>query len=293
MEKLISGWTDRHVAAALGLLVAAAGGAAAVAQPGRQWVVALSAVLATAVLALFFDAFGGLIVGLATAAATVLAQQLAGQWTAENFLTSLALVLALILLGWSAGVVSGRLHRQRRTAGEAEGVDPVTPAYGSLGLLTADVALARADEEVVRARRHDRPLTVLVLRVTLVDESLDAAARTAAHRAVARLLETLLRETDVPFALSDNELGALLTETDFAGAWDVVAPVLEAASRAAFTVRQDDERRRLVDAAELHAGLAVLGRTHPDADSLVAGARAGALDDVAETTPARPAGTAA
>ncbi|MDP9389900.1 MAG: hypothetical protein M3P89_00565, partial [Actinomycetota bacterium] len=228
---------------------------------------ALLAVPATAVLALFFDAFGGLIVGLTAAAATVLAKQLAGEWTAAGFLPSLALVVVLILLGWSTGVVSARLHQERRAAGKG---DAATPAYGSLGLLTADVALARADEEVVRAHRHHRPLTVLVLRITLVDESLDAAARTAAHRAVARLLETLLRETDVPFALSNSELGALLTETDAARAWEVVAPVLEAASRAAFTVRQNDERRRLVDAAELHAGLAELSRAHPDADSLVA-----------------------
>ena len=290
MEKLISGWTDRHLAVALGFLIAAAGGAAAAAQPGEQWMVALVAVLATAVLALFFDAFGGLIVGLAAAAATVLAKQLAGEWTAAGFLPSLGLVVALVLLGWATGVASARLHR-RRTAADAG--DAVSPAYGSLGLLTADVAFARADEEVVRARRHDRPLTVLVLRIAPVDESLDAGARTAANRAVARLLETLLRETDVPFALSDSELGALLPETDAARAWEVVAPVLEAAGRAAFTVRQDDERRRLVDAAELHAGLAELGRAHPDADSLIAAARAAALEEEAEAPPVQAEGTVA
>lgn len=173
----------------------------------------------------------------------------------------------------------------------------MTPAYGSLGLLTEDVALARLDDEIVRARRHRRPLTVVVMVVTITEPDLAPRARTAAVRAVARLVETLLRETDVPFALEDGELGAILPETDSASAWDVLGPVLDAATRAAFTVRDDDERRSLVDCAELHAGLAVLGEQHPDAESLVRVARAQAREDEDEaqgrSVPTPTPGTAA
>jgi GGDEF domain-containing protein len=107
-------------------------------------------------------------------------------------------------------------------------------------------------------------------------------ARDAAHRAVARLVETLLRDTDVPFALGPNELGAILPETSAAGAWDVVGPVLDAATRAAFTVRQQDERRSLVECAELSAGLAVMTDQLTDGRALLEIARESARVEQAE-----------
>ena len=239
--------------------------------------VAIGAVLGTVLVALFFDAFGGMVVGVAVAAVTVAVKQAREEWTPSAFGTSLALVVVLTLLGWLTGMVSGSLHRNRGPGAGAP--DALAPAYGSLGLLTAEVALARLDEEVVRARRHGRPLTVAVLRIRITDDSLDDRARTAARRAAARLVETLLRETDIPFDLSEDELAAVLTETDGVTAWDVIGPVLDAAGRAAFTVREEDERRSLVDCAELHAGLAVLGPSLPDADALVAAARGTARAD--------------
>lgn len=277
MGRLISGWTDQHVPVALALVAAALGGAVATSRPWPHDLVAVGAVLATALLALFVDAFGGLVVGVATAAGTVAGMQLGGEWSPRGFWASLALVLALVALGWLTGMVSAGVHRARETsAGPTEGA---APAYGSLGLLTAEVALARLDEEVARARRHRRPLTVVVFRAHVTDESLDDRARTAARRALARLVESLLRETDVPFALGQDELGAVLPETDGVASWDVIGPVLDAASHAAFTVREDDERRSLVDCAELHVGIAVLGDALPDADSLVTAAREAAEAD--------------
>lgn len=283
MERLISGWTERHVPVALALAAAVLGGAIAMTGPAPHHLVAVGAVLATALLALFFDAFGGLVIGVAAAAVTVAVKQLRDEWTPLAFGTSVALVVVLTGLGWLAGMVSGGLHRTRGSGpGSSEGLGP---AYGSLGLLTAEVARARLDEEVTRARRHGRPLTVAVLRIRITDDSLDDRARTAARRAAARLVETLLRETDVPFELSEDELAAILPETDGVAAWDVIGPVLDAASRAAFTVREADERRSLVDCAELHVGLAVLGPSLGDADSLVAAARKSARVDEVETGP--------
>jgi GGDEF domain-containing protein len=277
VNKLISAWTEDHVPAALALVVAVLTGGLATTQPAPIGLLAVGVALATAAGALFLDAFGGLVLGVTASAVFVLGMQFAGLWSARSFATSLAQVLALLALGFLVGILSARLHGRGSARPEAEG--GVAPAYGSLGLLTEDVALARLDDEIVRARRHRRPLTVVVIRVTIAEADLAARARTAAVRAVARLVETLLRETDVPFALEDGELGAILPETDAASAWDVLGPVLDAATRAAFTVRDDDERRSLVDCAELHAGLAELGQQHPDADSLVRAARAQARED--------------
>jgi GGDEF domain-containing protein len=264
----------------LALVVAALAGGVAVAEPGRYPLIGVAAVLGTALGALFLDAFGGLVVGVAFAAAMVLSRRLTDQWTTGTFRTALVLVISLLTLGWLVGMVATGL-RGRRTAEPGED-GAVAPAYGSLGLLTEDVARARLDDEVARARSHHRPLAVVVIGVYITDDGLDPMARDAAHRAVARLVETLLRDTDVPFALGPNELGAILPETSAAGAWDVVGPVLDAATRAAFTVRQQDERRSLVECAELSAGLAVMTDQLTDGRALLEIARESARVEQAE-----------
>ena len=99
----------------------------------------------------------------------------------------------------------------------------------------------------------------------------------------------------MPFALGPDELGAILPETDAAGAWDVVGPVLDAATRAAFTVRQRDDRRNLVECAELSAGLAVMTDQLTDAVSLLEAAREAARMEQVEPhsrSHAGPGGTA-
>lgn len=281
MRKLISGWTEQHVPVALALVVAALGGAVATTEPAPYSFLGLGALVATVVGALFLDAFGGLVLGVAAAAAVVLGMRLGDRWTPETFPTALALVLSLVTLGWLVGMVSAGVHARRE--GDAAHSSAATPAYGSLGLLTADVAHARLEEEVTRARSHGRPLSLVVIRVSLTDQALDPSARGAAQRAVARLVESMLRETDVPFALGPGEFGAILPETDAAAAWDVVGPVLDAATRAAFTVREQDERRSLVDCAELHVGLTALGDQPSPAGDLLEAARRSASAD--ETDP--------
>jgi GGDEF domain-containing protein len=282
MRTLMSGWTEQHVPIALALVVATLAGGVAVVQPGPYPLVGVAAVLVTALGALFLDAFSGLVLGVGAAAAMILSRRLTDQWTPESFRTSLSLVTCLIVLGWLVGMVSAGIHGRRNA--ESGGDGAVTPAYGSLGLLTEDVAVARLEDEVGRARSHHRPLAVVVIGVRITDDGLDPLARDAAHRAVARLVETLLRDTDVPFALRPDELGAILPETDAAGAWDVVGPVLDAATRAAFTVRQRDDRRNLVECAELSAGLAVMTDQLTDAASLLDAAREAARMEQVESS---------
>lgn len=270
MRKLMSAWTEQHVPVALALVAASLTGAVAMAVAAPYSSYGLAAVVLTAVCTLFLDAFGGLVLGFATAAAVVLALRLSGHWTAASFVTDLALVLGLVATGWLAGMVSAGIHARR--VGEEEG-GGTRPAYGSLGLVTAEVAESRLEEEVMRARSHGRPLSVVVIRVTIIDPALDANARNAAQRAVARLVESMLRDTDVPFASPPDEFGAILPETDGPTAWEVLGPVLDAAARAAFTVREQDERRNLVDCAELHVGLATLGDQTSGGTALLEGAR--------------------
>ncbi len=198
---MTSGWTDAQRAAAPALVVAAVTGGLAARASSPYDVVGIAVAALTVLVALWVDAFGGIAAGLAGAAAVIAARLLGDQWTAGDFPLALALTAALLVLGWLTGILGARL---RGHTDEEIPASVAAPAYGSLGLLPEDLARARLDEEIVRARRHRRPLTVVLLHTTITDVSLSAPARRAAQRTVARLVETLVPETAVPFALAEE-----------------------------------------------------------------------------------------
>ncbi len=294
MGRLTSAWTDRHVAVALALAAAAAMGAVAMAEPAPYDVVVGVLLLLAAAAGLSTDPFGGIVSGLAAAAVAVAAKQLGGAWSPSSFATSVVTTLGLLVLGWVCGLAGGRLRTRRGDSPADPGAAGSSPAFGSLGLLTAEYALPRLEDEMARARRHGRPLAVLLVRMYVTDDSLDDRARRAARRSVARLLESLLRETDVPFALTPEEIGAILPETDTVAAWDIAGPVIEAASHASFTDRETGDRRGLADSVELHASLVALTDDLSRAEDLLRAARA-ALDteETTDTDAATDAATAA
>jgi GGDEF domain-containing protein len=192
------------------------------------------------------------------------------------FLGSVESTLGLVVVGGLVGMAGSRL----RARGVVNDPGPA-PAYDSLGLQTAEVALSRLDEEIARARHHARPLTVVLIWTDITDQTLSEGARRRAHRTVARLVESLVRETDVPFAFATDEVGAILPETDADAAWQLVGPLMDAATRASFTVREEDQRRSLAGCAELHAGLVSLSDDRTSADELMAAARRSVREDEA------------
>ncbi len=138
--------------------------------------------------------------------------------------------------------------------------------------------MARLEEEIIRARRHRRPLSLMVLAIRLTEPDLGEEAQQAARRSVARLVETLLRDTDVPFSLSADEVGAILPETPLDEAWELVGPLVDAITGATFTDRVRDERRNFADVADLEVGIVALPRDDIDAEGLLAAARRAAQD---------------
>lgn len=72
------------------------------------------------------------------------------------------------------------------------------------------------------------------------------------------MVESLLRDTDVPFGVAPDEFGAILPETDSTRGWSVVGPIIDAAGRSTFTDRLSGQRRSVADCAEVCAGLAFL-----------------------------------
>lgn len=257
---MTSGWTDSHRRVAVAFIVGFSATLVGLAEDGDATVWVVAAVAAVAVASLVTDAVGGLVVGLAAAAAVIGARRVVGPWGPEVFWWSFVQTAALLATGVASGVAGTALRHVGGADGERAASLVPEPVFGSLGLLDGDMALARLEEEVERAIGHGRPLTLALFEVEVIDDSLDGDGRRAAFRSVARALEGRLGDQDVPFATAFDRLGAILPETDVLAAWERVGRVLDAVTQGYFTVRADGSLHRLSDAARVHVGLADLDR---------------------------------
>lgn len=225
-----------------------------------------AAVALTAVISLATEPFAGFVIGLAAAATVIAGRRSLGPWGPDAFWTSATQTVALVATGSASGW-AGMALRPRR-AGNAPSLLP-QPAFGSLGLLEADVAMVRLEEEAERAAEHRRPLALVLIDTEVIDPSMDTEARRSALRAVARIFEGRLREGDVPFAIEAHRLGAILPETTSSAAWERVGHVLDAVGHGRFRVRSDDQGDRpLSDAVHIDVGIAQLGPRARSADEL-------------------------
>lgn len=226
-----------------------------------------AAVAVTAVIALFLEQFAGAVVGLAAAAVVILGRRITGSWDDDAFLLALVQTLALVATGIAAGRAGVALRRAAPDrSGDALLPEPV---FGSLGLLDADIALERLEEEVDRAQAHGRPLSLVVIDVHQLDPKSAPDVRHSACRGVSRIFESRIGHRDVPFALSEDRLAAILPETTAGEAWERVGMVLEAVASGTFTVRGEGEERALADTVELAVGLAESGPGVVGADALL------------------------
>ncbi len=267
MRRPISAWTEAHTRVALLLVVALVGSFAGSLEPRPlpYWVAA--AVAVSAATALAFDAFGGALVGLVVASGLVGVRRLTGAWEPEMFWVLLLETSAIVGVGVMAGLAGDALRRHGAD-GEAR-TGPMEPVFGSLGLLDRDVALIRLEEEVERARDHRRPLTLLLIETDITDDRLGPEAREMAHRAIARIVESRMRDDHVPFAASLDRLGSVMPETTTADAWQYVGEILDAVADARFMDRSAGTQRRLGDAVEIHVGLAGVGPSCSSPDALL------------------------
>lgn len=286
----LSRWGERQLLAGVSTVAAVTAGVLAASDPLPAALAVLLAVVVTVVVPLGFDGFVGLLVGLLASSGLVVAKQLTGSWTPEAFGRSLLTTGALLLAGWAAG----RLGKRLRAMGGRPPTTEDVAMFGSMGLVDAAAATARLEEEAMRAVRHGRPLSVLLMRTTATDDALDPASTAAALRVAARHLEAALRRTDVPFALSPEVVGAILPETGPEGAWEVAGSVVESAVDSSFTHRARRERVRLGEHTDIAAGIASVPIDGRDAESLLSAALA-SLGDVerAEAGVGSPGGTPA
>jgi hypothetical protein len=273
MDPRIRGWTRRHTRVAVAGLVALVGAGAGLSEGGPQSILVIGALAAAFVLGLAWDGWIGIVTGLAVATVLILARDLTGTWLAQHFVPAAVETIAVIATGWTAGRAGQLLtNDEAGYAGEQVDRDGV---FGSLGMLPPDLALIRLEEEVARASLYRRPLSLVVVQTDLVGADLDEDARRDVFRGAARLTESLLRVSDVPFAFSPDRIGAILPETDHLAAAVAAARILEAAATSTFTDRQTKNRRPIADVASLHFSTVSFGPDYPTAGELLDGALAG------------------
>lgn len=250
MTRRTSVWTDLSLMAAAGLVLSVGLAYAAVAASAAHPALVLVAAAVVATLSTRTDAFGGAAVGL-FASAGVFAAQLALSGLPTDGAGPWALLASLLLMiGAVGGAIGDRVRREGRRS-ERAGSLAVAPAAGSLGLIGEADGRLRLAEEITRARLFGRPLSAARVMVEISDESLPRAESRRVRRAIARVLESVLRETDVPYALQDGGFGVVLPETAPDAAADVVGSVLIAAAQSTFTDRVTGSRRRVGDVVRL------------------------------------------
>lgn len=262
-------WTRTH--AAVGVLTAVSAVTMTTGQAeGRAFGVGIAVgmaavVVVLVVVSLALDVWGGLVAGLAVAVAVTAVRRHEGSWVAPHLAPILVESVGLLLCGGIGGYVGGLLRGNRDVA-------PVAPllqaVHGSMGLLGREALMARLDEELSRARRHQRTIALAILDV-VARPGLSTAARHAALRTVARVVESRAREHDVPFALGEERLGLLLVEGSAGGAWDVVGDVIGAVGTATFLAGDERRPRRVSEAVTIHAGIAHSGPRRDTADALL------------------------
>lgn len=245
-----SGWTDRHAAVAVLLAVSLAGACVGQLEESRTAVLVAAALAVVVTLGLAVDRWVGALIGLAGAVAVVALRRLWGAWSPEAFGPALLETLVLV----TAGVLSGRAGQRLRGSASPVVVSPFEPAYGSLGLLGQDAALARLEEEVARAERLEGAVILLLLDADVHESASDG--RSAALRAVARLVESGAGSQDIPFAMSANRLGIVFPDATPAAVWDVVDRILAAVATATYTHGVERELRGLQSAVGLRIGIA-------------------------------------
>ncbi len=235
----------------------------------RVALVAAVATLLTAASAAAFDGLLGIVTGLVGAVVVTAAHRAWGGWE----LADVVQVLLLVGLGWSAGVTGSFARRTaRHLATPPHGA--VAPSLHTLGLLDAASARLRIDEELRRRRGTDRPLTVVLVRVEQLDPSADEQVTRAVTKAVARAVEASTRDTDVPFALTDDVLGVVLPDTDEGHAWRVLGTLVHETLETSFAHRADGQRVSLREAVALHSVLVAADDSTRTADHLLEPGRA-------------------
>jgi GGDEF domain-containing protein len=272
IEGSTAAWTEIRVRLSVAGALLISTGVLVGVERGSSRVALVVLAVATAVAALHFDGFVGVVIGLAAAGGLVAVKRTLGEWSSGDLALVAAEVSTIIMMAWVVGLVGAYLRSALRILSRpAPG--SLVPANSSLGVLEETPAVFRLDEELQRRSRSGEPLALMLMSVDLAVDDLDDATALSARRAVARHVQTLLRPTDVPFAMSDETIGAILPATDQVDAWALLGPLVDSAGHATFADRSSGTRKVVSDCLDLHVCLVLADDRTTDARAFLETAR--------------------
>ena len=250
MNRLIPVWTDTHTRALL-IVVHVAVGIAVVTQGsgggGDLWfsLIVASLFVLTVIVGLAFDWLIVLATGFACATLLFFLRPPATYPAHVAFSGGLLSAFFLVSSGMAAQFAGDRTRRMDAPPSQDSAPSPPgagAPVFGSLGLLRGALGELRLEEEIDRARRYGRPLSV---GRVLMDyrQGIAAEEREGATQAVTRIFESTLRLTDVAYAYEAHDIVAILPETDEEGAWLFLSRIVDIILMATTYVRPEHERR--------------------------------------------------
>ena len=275
MNRLIPVWTDTHTRALL-MVVHVAIGIAVVTQGGGGdlWfsLIVASLFVLTVIVGLAFDWLIVLATGFACATLLFFLRPPATHPNQVEFSGGLLSAFFLVSSGMAAQFAGDRTRRMDAPPSEDSAPSPPgagAPVFGSLGLLRGDLGELRLEEEIDRARRYGRPLSVG--RVALdYREGIGADEREGAGRAVTRLLESTLRTTDVVYAyVGTGGIIAIFPETGEEGAWLLLSRIVDGTVDATTHVGPENARRPIREFATPHFAIASFPRDGDSATELL------------------------
>lgn len=265
-------WTEFRARFAMAGVLLVAAGVLVGNEEGLTRLVLLLVVVLSVASALALDGYVGVVVGLAGAVVVIVSRRLVGAFSAKYFFVICVEIITVITLPWVVGLLGHHL-RQSLAHMSRPALGTLTSVRNSAGMLAAPAGTVRLDEEIERVGRTGELLALLVIAHQPL-AGVDAAAREGAARAIVRHMESVLRDSDVPFAVDDETVAVILPATDAVDALEVTGRVTLAAAEATVTDPVTRATFRVADNVEVRTTLVFADHRTVDGQALL---RAGCL----------------
>ena len=248
--------------------------------PLEAAIVHVALLFGTIVLGLLTNPWGGLVAAASGVVTITLLNQYVGIYARENAIANTATELAAFLL---VGLLAGGLGRsidrvQRQAKRWLQRVEELTVHDETFGTFKPAWARTRLDEEVMRAQRYERPLSIALLQLQANPDvsTGEYAHRIAALQAVIRMARAATQPPALISHAWDDQVLMILPEQDLAQAQSVVAALQKHFEQEVYFPPTGDQAlgQPIREWGQLRVSLATLNGAHETGETLLEKARA-------------------
>jgi GGDEF domain-containing protein len=241
--------------------------------PIEMAAVYLILLLSVSVMGLLTNIWGGLAASAVSVFVIVLINQYSGITARENSILNVATELAAyFFVGPLAGGLASAIDRVQREADRwLARAEELTVHDETLGTLKPDWAIVRLDEEILRARRFKRPLSIALLELQSRAEKVARTERIAALEAVIRIARAVTQPPVLVTHSGGGQIMIVLPEHSIEQAQQSTAAIqAQTASEKYFTKdRSQVLGKPIGEWGDLKIGLAELNGHSESAQSLI------------------------